>query len=93
MTDALLRLLPWTSPEGKPCYLSTDDPGSRISRLADAMEAEQLDCGEDVVAGAAAVLADGAAGEVALRFALTQVIVSLREVLVIARSRGARLSG
>jgi hypothetical protein len=61
--------------------------------MADEMEADQLDCGEDVLAGAVAVLADEAAGEIALRFALTQVIASLREVLVVARSRGGRLHG
>ncbi|MFF2328713.1 MULTISPECIES: sulfatase [unclassified Streptomyces] len=91
MTDALLRLLPWTSPEGKPCYLSTDNPDSRLSRLADEMEADQLDCGEAVLAGASSVLADAAAGDLALRFALTQVLTSLREVLVVAHSRGGRL--
>ncbi|MYZ33980.1 UTRA domain-containing protein [Streptomyces sp. SID4917] len=32
------RLLPWADPEGKPCYLSTDDNGSVISRLADEIE-------------------------------------------------------
>ena len=25
-----LRLLPWTSPEGKPCYLSADSGNSRV---------------------------------------------------------------
>ncbi|MFI6728107.1 hypothetical protein NRF20_26240 [Streptomyces sp. R-74717] len=62
-----------------------------FSRLADEVEAGQLDCGDSVLAGAAAVLADEAAGELALRFALTQVIASLREVLVAAHSRGGRL--
>lgn len=37
-----LRLLPWTGPEGKPCYLSTDDRGGYMSRLADNVEAVQL---------------------------------------------------
>ncbi|MEU9110413.1 hypothetical protein AB0D04_01130 [Streptomyces sp. NPDC048483] len=35
---APLRLLPWTTPEGEPCYLSTDDPDSRLSVLADDIE-------------------------------------------------------
>ncbi|MFE7043330.1 hypothetical protein ACFU9X_28970 [Streptomyces atratus] len=91
MADAPLRLLPWTSPEGRPCYLSTDNPHSRLSRLADEVEDDQLDCGEAVVAGAGAVLADRAAGELALRFALTRAIESLREVLRVAESRGARI--
>ncbi|MFD4945856.1 hypothetical protein ACFVYE_23830 [Streptomyces sp. NPDC058239] len=91
MADAPLRLLPWTSAEGRPCYLSTDNPHSRLSRLADEVEDEQLDCGEAVVAGAEAVLVDQAAGEFAVRFALTRAIESLREVLRVAESRGARI--
>lgn len=86
-----LRLLPWRSPEGKPCYLSTSDPNSRISRLADTMEEEQIECGNVVLEGAQEVLADQVAGEVAVRFALTQAVLSLREVLLVAHSRGQRL--
>ncbi|MYW31836.1 sulfatase [Streptomyces sp. SID2119] len=86
-----LRLLPWRSPEGKPCYLSTSDPNSRISRLADEMEEEQIECGNVVLEGAQEVLADQAAGEVAVRFALTRAVLSLRDVLLIAHSRGERL--
>jgi hypothetical protein len=86
-----LRLLPWTSPDGKPCYLSTDHDDSRLSRLADDVEAAQLRSGEQVLAGARAVLADRAAGERAVRFALTRAGESLEEVLRIAHSRGARI--
>ncbi|MDN3259760.1 hypothetical protein QWJ26_08015 [Streptomyces sp. CSDS2] len=88
---AELRLLPWTSPDGKPCYLSTDPDDSRLSRLADDVEAAQLRSGEQVLAGARAVLADRAAGERAVRFALTRAGESLEEVLRIAHSRGARI--
>ncbi|MFG3407836.1 sulfatase [Streptomyces sp. NPDC048142] len=92
MTDtSQLRLLPWRSAEGKPCYLSTGNPNSRLSRLADEMEEEQIECGNVVLEGAHEVLADQAAGEVAVRFALTQAVLSLREVLVVAHSRGRRL--
>ncbi|MFH8882266.1 hypothetical protein [Streptomyces californicus] len=35
--------------------------------------------------------ADEAAGQVAVRFALTQAVLSLRDVLVVARGRGQRL--
>ncbi|WP_435855572.1 hypothetical protein [Streptomyces microflavus] len=41
--------------------------------------------------GAQEVLADQVAGEVALRFALTRAVLSLRDVLLIAHSRGQRL--
>lgn len=86
-----LRLLPWTSPEGKPCYLSADNDNSKLSRLADDVEAAQLDSGERVLNGARAVLADPKAGERAVRFALTRAVESLAEALRIAAGRGVRL--
>ncbi|MDF6020444.1 hypothetical protein [Streptomyces sp. JH34] len=87
MTDSSLRLLPWNSPEGKPCYLSTDDADSRMSRLADEVEAELVASGAVVPAGAEAVPADAAAGESAVRFALTRTAESLRDALRVARCR------
>ncbi|MEV0642287.1 hypothetical protein AB0I77_46710 [Streptomyces sp. NPDC050619] len=87
-TTGKLRLLPWTTPEGKPCYLSADDPHSRLSLLADDVEAAQLESGEQVLAGARAVLGDPKAGERAVRFALTRAAESLEEVLRVAVSRG-----
>ncbi|AIR99167.1 hypothetical protein [Streptomyces glaucescens] len=85
-----MRLLPWTGADGKPCYLSSDDPHSPLSRLADDIEAAQLRSAEQVLAGAGAVLADAGAGERAVRFALTRAVESLEEVLRVAVSRGAR---
>jgi hypothetical protein len=86
-----LRLLPWTTPEGKPCHLSTDDPHSRLSLLADEVEEDQLACGKDVLEGSLTVLADAQAGEHAVRFALTRATESLRDALRVAESRGGRL--
>ncbi|MCX4881828.1 MULTISPECIES: hypothetical protein [unclassified Streptomyces] len=86
-----LRLLPWTTPEGKPCYLSTDGGGSKLSLLADDVEAAQLDSGEQVLTGSRAVLADPKAGERAVRFALTRAAESLEDVLRVAASRGRRV--
>ncbi|MGX1914028.1 hypothetical protein ACWIID_35115 [Streptomyces phaeochromogenes] len=86
-----LRLLPWTTPEGKPCYLSTDSEESRLSRLADDLEAAQLDSGEQALTGARAVLADTEAGEHAVRFALTRTVECLGDVLRVAVSRGGRI--
>ncbi|WP_329038295.1 hypothetical protein OHT61_13815 [Streptomyces sp. NBC_00178] len=93
MDESPLRLLPWNSPEGRPCYLSTDHPDSRLSSLADEVEAELLSCGEAVLSGAEAVLADAAAGEGAVRFALTWTTESLRDVLRVAHCREGRTSG
>ncbi|MEV5102286.1 hypothetical protein ACFQ7G_22495 [Streptomyces massasporeus] len=84
-----MRLLPWTGNDGKPCYLSTDDPDSSLSRLADDLEAAQLASAEQVLAGARAVLHDPEAGEHAVRFALTRAVECLGDVLRIVISRGA----
>ncbi|GGS58330.1 hypothetical protein AB0E75_16105 [Streptomyces griseoviridis] len=85
------RLLPWTTPEGRPCYLSTDNPYSRLSRIADDIEEAQLASGAQVLGGARAVLEDRRAGERAVRFALTRTVESLEDVLRVAVSRGARV--
>ncbi|MFD5480686.1 hypothetical protein [Streptomyces hawaiiensis] len=87
-----MRLLPWTGIDGRPCYLSTDDPDSLLSRLADDIEAVQLASAEQVLAGAGAVLGDAGAGEHALRFALVRAVESLGEVLRVAASRGERIT-
>lgn len=86
-----MRLLPWETPEGKPCFLSTDDPGGLLSRMADEVEEAQLASGVDVLVGASSVLNDPKAGEHAVRFALRRTTESLRDALRVADSRGARL--
>ncbi|MCZ4608608.1 hypothetical protein O3S80_33620 [Streptomyces sp. Lzd4kr] len=91
MSGHELRLLPWTTPDGNPCYLSADSAHSTLSRLADDLETAQLDSGEQVLVGARAVLADPAAGERAVRFALTRALESLDDVLRVAVSRGRRI--
>lgn len=87
-----LRLLPWTTPEGKPCFLSSDNDEGVLSRLADGVEAAQTSTGAEVLGGAKAVLADPQVGARELRFALAQVTEVLGDVLRVAESRGARLS-
>ncbi len=86
-----LRLLPWENDSGKPCFLSANGSRSRLSRLADEIEADQLHDGADVLKGAQAVMNDDKAGEYALRLALRAATQSLGDVLRIADSRGARL--
>ncbi|MEV5428282.1 hypothetical protein [Streptomyces sp. NPDC052701] len=88
-----MRLLPWTGADGKPCYLSTDNPHSMLSRLADEVEAAQLRSAGQVLAGARAVLGDAGAGERAVRFALVRAVESLQDVLRVAVSRGERIPG
>ena len=90
---AVLRLLPWTTPDGAPCYLSTDDPDSRLSRLADELEADLLDSAEFVLAETRPLLADETTGRRELRFTGVQLAAALTDALRIAASRGARLPG
>ncbi|MEU9473278.1 hypothetical protein AB0D78_43385 [Streptomyces avermitilis] len=86
-----LRLLPWETDTGKPCFLSTNGTPGTLARIADDIEADQLRDGADVVQGAQAVLDDRKAGEYALRGALRAATQALGDVLRIADSRGARL--
>ncbi|MGW0828428.1 hypothetical protein [Streptomyces sp. NPDC002845] len=90
-TGTPLRLLPWTTSEGLPCYLSTDDSGSRMSRLADAVEADLLDSAETVLAAARELLDEPDARSWELRFVGVRLAEALGDTLRIAASRGARL--
>ncbi|MEU2964166.1 hypothetical protein ABZ687_04215 [Streptomyces ardesiacus] len=87
-----LRLLPWSGPDGKPCYLSTDDSGGYMSRLADNIEAVQLGTAADLVEQVSAVLGDRDADPENLHRMLTELTGALRDVLRVANSRGSRLS-
>jgi hypothetical protein len=83
-----LRLLLWTGPEAKPCFLITDDGGGRVSRLADITEATQLDMGAQLLAHADDLLPN--ATEVQLRFLAERLAEALRDILRVAESRGQR---
>ncbi|MFC4508490.1 MULTISPECIES: hypothetical protein [Streptomyces] len=85
------RLLPWPTPEGKPCYLVTDDTGSRLSRLADDLEAVQLATGTDVLGLAREVLDDPGSPYTEVRYAGIRLAECLTDALRVAESRGLRL--
>ncbi|WP_328561453.1 hypothetical protein [Streptomyces coelicoflavus] len=87
-----LRLLPWSGPDGKPCYLSTDDGGGYMSRLADNIEAVQLGMAAELVEDISAVLGNRDAGPEDLRRMLTELTGALRDVLRVATSRGHLLT-
>lgn len=86
-----LRLLPWSSPEGKPCYLSTDDDNSRLSRKADEIEALQLGMGAQLLGHAKMLLDDEKVGTGELRFLACRLSEALTDALRVAESRGGRL--
>ncbi|WP_327296199.1 hypothetical protein [Streptomyces sp. NBC_01197] len=92
ITHNELRLLPWSGPEGKPCYLSADDGDSYLSRLADSTEAVQLGLADELLEHAPEVLGDGSAELEELRLLAASLAGALRDVLRVAISRGHRLS-
>ncbi|MGW7486808.1 hypothetical protein [Streptomyces sp. NPDC054786] len=90
MTDAIARLLPWTGPEGKPCFLVGDGSGY-VSRVADAMEAAQLALAVELIAEARRVLAGRSWTSGELHLLTVELTESLVEVHRVAESRGGRL--
>ncbi|MFB7747221.1 hypothetical protein [Streptomyces sp. NPDC056132] len=87
-----LRLLPWSGPDGKPCFLSTDNPASHLSRLADAMEADQLDRASDLVAHGLELISSEDVESLTLERLAAALTDALRTTLRVARSRGHRLA-
>jgi len=71
--------------------LSTDDPGSFLSRLADDFEAAQLAMGAHVLEEARKVLDDLMSPHAEVRYAGVRLAECLDDVLRIAESRGLRL--
>lgn len=89
-----MRLLPWSGPDGQRCYVSTEEGGGFVSRLADRMEEVQLDTGEELLDHATELLAAGPAATSAheLRFCVHRLCEALRDALRVAESRGERLT-
>ncbi|MER6078659.1 hypothetical protein [Streptomyces sp. NPDC001833] len=86
-----LRLLPWPTPEGKPCYLVTDDNGGYLSRLADDLEAAQLATGTNILVSARQVLDDPMSPYAEVRYVGIRLAECLTDALRVAESRGMRL--
>ena len=86
------RLLPWTSPEGKPCYLSTDGRGY-LSTLADSIETVQLSMGQELLEYAREATAPGASSSSSTEYRwLARLLTeALADALRVADSRGQRL--
>ncbi|MEU3732850.1 hypothetical protein AB0E81_26080 [Streptomyces sp. NPDC033538] len=86
-----LRLLPWLTPEGKPCFLSTGSEGGVVSRLADETEDRQLTEGLDVCRFARRLLDDPLTPNAEVRYAAIRLTECLADALRVAESRGRRL--
>uniref|UniRef100_A0AAU3H250 Uncharacterized protein n=1 Tax=Streptomyces sp. NBC_01401 TaxID=2903854 RepID=A0AAU3H250_9ACTN len=83
------RLLPWPSPDGKPCFLVTDDGNSHLSQVADETEAAQLDAGAEVLVNALAVLGDTMSPYSEVRYAGIRLAECLGDARRIARDAPA----
>lgn len=85
------RLLPWSGPDGQPCYLSTDDHDSYMSRLADNTESVQLGMAAELLEHAREVLGDSDSDPQELRLLTAGLTGALGDTLRVATSRGERL--
>ncbi|MGW1407985.1 hypothetical protein [Streptomyces sp. NPDC002403] len=83
-----LRLLPWSGPGDKPCYLSTDNPSSYISRLADRIEAIQLGRASELLEEASEALDNQDTSLDEMRCLVTELTGALWDVYRAATSRG-----
>ncbi|MFE3186841.1 hypothetical protein ACFXKR_39220 [Streptomyces violascens] len=84
--------MPWTSPEGKPCYLSTDGRGY-LSTLADSIETVQLGMGQELLEYAREATTPGAPtlSATEYRWLACRLTEALADALRVANSRGQRL--
>lgn len=84
-----LRLLPWTSPEGKAAFLSSD--GGPLSQMADAVESIQLGMAQQLLDIAPGVLDNPGSGPEELRYTGRRLTEYLTLTLRVAVSRGQRV--
>lgn len=91
---SVVRLLPWSGPEGKRAHLITDGSSTLLSLLADNIENQQIETATVIVELARPMVVEEAsltADE--LRWICSRLIESLTDVLNIAESRGQRVPG
>ncbi|WP_405408682.1 hypothetical protein [Streptomyces decoyicus] len=84
------RLLPWSSPDGKPCFLAGDGKGY-VSRLADEMEAAQLDSAAELIEEACRILDSRTWTPGEIHLLAVELTSALANAHRVAESRGARL--
>ncbi|MEU1664618.1 hypothetical protein ACI2L4_04320 [Streptomyces sparsogenes] len=71
--------------------MTDDDGNSRLSRLADEMEAVQLRAATELLGHAGEMLGDYKVGVGELRFLVKSLCAALNDALRVAESRGGRL--
>ncbi|MFI1199178.1 hypothetical protein ACH4VR_06885 [Streptomyces sp. NPDC020883] len=85
------RLLPWTSPDGKPCYLLGGNGTGYVSRLADKVEAEQMNSAAKLIEEACGILTDCTWSPGEIHLLAVELNHHLAKVHRVSESRGARL--
>ncbi|WP_329178035.1 hypothetical protein [Streptomyces sp. NBC_01477] len=90
MSAGEVRLLPWATADGRPCFLLGGGSGY-VTRVADNIESVQLAMAADLLGHAADMFADHRVTAPQVRFLAGRLAESLRDVHRIAESRGARL--
>ncbi|MEU4202923.1 hypothetical protein AB0B79_02095 [Streptomyces sp. NPDC039022] len=90
-TASGLRLLPWSGPNGRRCYVATDGTPGFVSRLADSMEEAQLNIGEELLDHAGRLLDDPKASSGELHFLARRLREARVDALRVADSRGERI--
>ncbi|MFJ8670518.1 MULTISPECIES: hypothetical protein [unclassified Streptomyces] len=81
-----MRLLPWSTPDDRPCFLLTDGEGGMVSDLADSIESMQLDIGEELLRHARAMHADPKVPDREFRFLSRRLAEALSDALRVARN-------
>jgi hypothetical protein len=84
------RLLPWSN-DGKPNFLKGGGDDSPLARIADEMEADQLNRARHTLQQSSRPEMDEA-GAIELHYVVNQLKLALSDVLLICVSRGMRLS-
>ncbi|MFG2093915.1 hypothetical protein [Streptomyces sp. NPDC048612] len=87
------RLLPWTTPDDKPCYLLTDREGGYVARYAEDVEELQLGMAVGLLEHARELIGDPAVSARQLRFLSVQLSAALRDAVRVAECRGERPAG
>lgn len=90
--SSALRLLPWSTWDGRPCYLAPSGDGhGYLTRKADRMESQQMRNAAIAYTDAETTLHNEAAGPLLLRLTLLRTTAALANTLRIADSRLGRL--
>ncbi|MFJ7205262.1 hypothetical protein ACIQWR_17170 [Streptomyces sp. NPDC098789] len=86
-----LRLLPWSGPDDKTCFLSTDNSAGFLSRLADMIEEAQLRSASELLDHVFEVLTDPETDPHEVHLVALELATALRATVRVATSRGHRL--